>query len=35
MFDAYWKNNLDISNEEILKTLLKECKIDPDFFEWY
>ena len=34
MFDAYWKNNLDISNEEILKSLLKKSKIDPDsFFE--
>jgi len=34
MFDAYWKNNLDISNEEILKSLLEKCKIDPDsFFE--
>ena len=34
MFDAYWKDNLDISNEEILKSLLKKCKIDPDsFFE--
>ena len=34
MFNAYWKDNLDISNEEILKSLLKKCKIDPDsFFE--
>ena len=34
MFDAYWKDNLDISNEEILKSLLEKCKIDPDsFFE--
>ena len=32
MFDAYWKENLDISNEEILKTLLKKCKIDPNIF---
>ena len=32
MFDAYWKDNLDISNEEILKSLLKKCKIDPDNF---
>ena len=32
MFDAYWKDNLDISNEEILKSLLKKCKIDPDSF---
>jgi 2-hydroxychromene-2-carboxylate isomerase len=34
MFDAYWKDNLDISNEEILKPLLENCKMDPDsFFE--
>ncbi|MDB3885426.1 2-hydroxychromene-2-carboxylate isomerase [Candidatus Pelagibacter sp.] len=34
MFDAYWKNNLDISNNEILKTLLENCKINPhDFFD--
>ena len=34
MFDAYWKDNLDISNEEILKSILKKCKIDSDsFFE--
>ena len=32
IFDAYWKDNLDISNEEILKSLLKKCKIDPDNF---
>ena len=32
IFDAYWKNNLDISNEEILKTILKQCKINPDMF---
>jgi 2-hydroxychromene-2-carboxylate isomerase len=28
MFEAYWRDNLDISNEEILKTLLEKCKID-------
>ena len=34
MFDAYWKDNLDISNEEIIKSLLKKCKIDQNsFFE--
>lgn len=34
MFDAYWKDNLDISNEEILKNLLKKCKVDLNtFFE--
>jgi len=34
MFDAYWKNDLDTSNEEILKTLVEKCKINPnDFFD--
>ena len=34
MFYANWKDNLDTSNEEILKTLLKKCKINPnDFFK--
>ena len=28
MFDAYWKENLDTSNKEILKTLLEKCKIN-------
>jgi len=32
MFDANWKNDLDTSNEEILKTLLKKCKIDVGSF---
>jgi len=32
MFDAYWKDNLDISNEKILITLLKKCKIDLNSF---
>ena len=34
MFDAYWKDNLDTSNEEVLKPILKKCKINPiDFFD--
>ena len=34
MFDAYWKENLDISNDEIIKTLIKKSRIDPiSFFE--
>ena len=34
MFDAYWKNNLNISNEEIIKTLIKKSRIEPiSFFE--
>ena len=32
MFDAYWKNNLDVSNEEIIKTLIKKNKIEPISF---
>ena len=32
IFDAYWKDNLDISNEEILISLIKKCKIAPDTF---
>ena len=34
MFDAYWKDNLDISNEKIFKNLLEKCKIDTiNFFD--
>ena len=32
IFDAYWKDNLDISDEEILIALIKKCKIDPNTF---
>ncbi|MDC1132311.1 2-hydroxychromene-2-carboxylate isomerase [Candidatus Pelagibacter sp.] len=32
MFEAYWKHNLDISNEEILKNLLKEFNVKIDTF---
>ena len=32
IFDAYWKHNLDISNKEILKSLLIKCKINTDIF---
>jgi len=32
MFDAYWRNDLDISKEEILIPLLERCKIDIDIF---
>jgi|TARA_B110000902_G_scaffold246060_1_gene300752 2-hydroxychromene-2-carboxylate isomerase len=32
IFDAYWKDNLDTSSEEILKTLLKKCKINSNEF---
>jgi 2-hydroxychromene-2-carboxylate isomerase len=34
IFDAYWKDNLDTSNEKIFKTLLEKCKINSnDFFD--
>ena len=32
MFDAYWKDNLDVSKEEILTSLLEQCKIDQSIF---
>ena len=32
MFNAYWKYDLDISKEEILITLLEQCKINKDIF---
>ena len=32
MFDAYWKDNFDISNEEILFSLLEKCKIKKNEF---
>lgn len=31
-FDAYWKNNIDISSEENIKQILNNCEIDIDFF---
>ena len=34
IFDANWKDNLDTSNEEILKSILEKCKINSNnFFE--
>ena len=32
-FDAYWKNNEDISKEENIKKILLECDIKLDDFE--
>ena len=32
MFDAYWKDNLDISNEDVLISLLEKCKIKKNKF---
>ena len=34
IFNANWKDNLDTSNEEILKLILGKCKINPiNFFD--
>ena len=32
MFEAYWKDNLDISNEQVLIGLIEKCKINKDKF---
>ena len=32
IFDGYWKDNLDVSKEEILINLLKKCNIDENNF---
>jgi 2-hydroxychromene-2-carboxylate isomerase len=32
IFDAYWKDDLDTSNEKILETLLEKCKINLNKF---
>ena len=32
IFDAYWKNNLDISNEKILTNLIEKCGINSVIF---
>ncbi len=32
MFNDYWRDNLDISKEEILILLLEQCRIDKDIF---
>ena len=32
IFDGYWKDNLDVSKEEILIKLLKKCNIDVNKF---
>ena len=31
-FDAYWKDNVDISKEENIKEILSNCKIDKKTF---
>ena len=32
LFDAYWRDDFDISKEEILIPLLEQCRIDKDIF---
>ncbi len=32
MFDAYWKDNLDVSKEEILIKLLEKCNVNSNSF---
>ena len=32
-FNAYWKNNFDISKEESVKKILTECEIEPKDFD--
>ena len=32
-FDAYWKDNLDISTEKNIQKILTDCSIDHSFFE--
>ena len=32
-FDAYWKDNLDISKSENIKKILKDCEIDQNTYE--
>ena len=32
-FDAYWRNNLDISQEEILKQILFDCEENENLFK--
>ena len=31
-FNAYWKDNIDISNEENLSKILEKCEVDIKFF---
>ena len=32
-FEAYWKNNIDISSEENVKKILSNCEIDQNLFD--
>ena len=32
-FDAYWKDNIDISNQENIKKIISQCNIEKKFFE--
>ena len=31
-FDAYWRDNIDISNEASIINILNDCSVDPNFF---
>ena len=31
-FDAYWRDNIDISNEASVINILNDCSVDPNFF---
>ena len=31
-FDAYWKDNINLSDEKSIKEILKKCSIDEKFF---
>ena len=32
-FDAYWRDNLDVSQEEILKQILFDCEVNENLFK--
>ena len=32
MFDAYWKEDLDISNEKVVTNIVEKCEINKDHF---
>jgi 2-hydroxychromene-2-carboxylate isomerase len=32
IFDAYWKNNLDLSDKKVLLNVLKSSNINPNMF---
>ena len=32
-FDAYWKDNIDISDQKSIKKIISQCNIEKNFFE--